>query len=103
MFPHVSVDKQEENKKPRLKPLTDAMIPTRALENTMYVVYCNRVGQEKTMSFLGRSTIAGPNGDILAQLGQECKSVTVEFTLAALQHAQQEHPFIRDLRGDLFK
>jgi len=44
-----------------------SMIPTRAYENGMYVVYCNRTGDESTFKLCGGSEIIAPNGTILAQ------------------------------------
>lgn len=44
-----------------------AHIPAcRALENTVYCMAVNRVGEERGFSFIGRSSIAAPNGEILA-------------------------------------
>ncbi|AOV16202.1 hypothetical protein BJI67_03170 [Acidihalobacter aeolianus] len=40
------------------------MIPTRAIENGIHVVYANRVGEEGDLSFVGLSCIAGPRGPI---------------------------------------
>jgi predicted amidohydrolase len=85
-----------------LKPITDALVPTRALENNMFVFYCNRVGQETTLSFLGRSTVAGPNGVILAQLKDKTESVVVEVRMEEVLNAIQDHPFLQDMRVDLF-
>ncbi|OBS09601.1 nitrilase-related carbon-nitrogen hydrolase [Acidihalobacter prosperus] len=42
------------------------MIPTRAIENGIHVVYANRVGEEGELSFVGLSCIAGPFGPIAA-------------------------------------
>ena len=42
------------------------MIATRAMENTVYALAVNRVGEERGFRFIGRSSIAGTNGQILA-------------------------------------
>jgi predicted amidohydrolase len=42
---------------------------TRALENTMYFVASNRVGTERYVTFIGRSSIAAPSGEIVAIAG----------------------------------
>lgn len=41
-------------------------IPTRALENAVYFAAVNRVGVERSVRFIGLSSICGPNGEILA-------------------------------------
>ena len=43
------------------------MIPTRAMENTVYVMAVNRVGVESGFRFIGSSSIADPSGTILAR------------------------------------
>jgi len=42
------------------------MVATRAMENVVYSMAVNRVGEERGFRFIGRSSIAGPNGQILA-------------------------------------
>ncbi len=42
------------------------MIATRALENVVYAMAVNRVGEERGFRFVGRSSIAAPTGQILA-------------------------------------
>ncbi|MCX6825659.1 MAG: hypothetical protein NTV06_00115, partial [candidate division Zixibacteria bacterium] len=50
----------------------DAMI-TRALENRVYIITADRIGQERRkgrrLNFIGRSRIISPEGKILARLG----------------------------------
>jgi len=45
------------------------MIPTRAMENTLYVMAVNRVGVESGFRFIGASSIADPAGTVLAKAG----------------------------------
>jgi predicted amidohydrolase len=47
------------------------MIPTRAMENTVYVMAVNRVGEESGFRFIGSSSIVDPSGKRLAQAGPE--------------------------------
>jgi predicted amidohydrolase len=42
------------------------MIATRAMENVVYVMAVNRVGEERGFRFIGRSSIAAPSGQVLA-------------------------------------
>ncbi|MEL6106075.1 MAG: carbon-nitrogen hydrolase family protein [Planctomycetota bacterium] len=41
--------------------------PARSMENHVYFVAANRVGQENGFSFFGRSSICGPDGVVLAE------------------------------------
>ena len=47
------------------------MIPTRAMENTVYVMAVNRVGEESGFRFIGGSSIVDPSGRRLAQAGAD--------------------------------
>jgi 5-aminopentanamidase len=42
------------------------MMATRAMENTVYAMAVNRVGEERGFRFIGRSSIVGTNGQTLA-------------------------------------
>jgi 5-aminopentanamidase len=47
------------------------MIPTRAMENTVFVMAVNRVGEESGFRFIGASSIVDPGGHRLAMAGAE--------------------------------
>jgi predicted amidohydrolase len=49
------------------------MIPTRAMENTVYVMAVNRVGEESGFRFIGASSIADPSGNVLARAGAQAE------------------------------
>lgn len=42
------------------------VIVSRAIENVVYAMAVNRVGEERGFRFIGRSSIAGPGGEVLA-------------------------------------
>ncbi len=44
---------------------------SRALENSLFVAAANRIGQDATLSFCGETMIAGPRGQIIAQVDEE--------------------------------
>jgi 5-aminopentanamidase len=54
------------------------MIPTRAMENTVYAMAVNRVGEESGFRFIGGSSIVDPSGRVLARAGAD----TAEMLLA---------------------
>lgn len=49
----------------------DLIFPTRALENELPVVVCNRVGSESGWTYFGRSLAASARGVIVAQAGRD--------------------------------
>jgi predicted amidohydrolase len=53
------------------------MIPTRAMENTVYVMAVNRVGVESGFRFIGGSSIADPSGTVLTRAGGDAEEMLV--------------------------
>ena len=53
-----------------LPGLAQRAIPTHALLNRLFVVTANRVGTERGLRFTGRSIIANPRGEILAEAAE---------------------------------
>jgi 5-aminopentanamidase len=51
------------------------MIPTRAMENTVYAMAVNRVGQESGFRFIGGSSIVDPSGRVLARAGADTEEI----------------------------
>jgi predicted amidohydrolase len=51
------------------------MIPTRAMENTVYVMAINRVGDEGGFRFIGASSIVDPSGCVLARAGADSEEI----------------------------
>jgi predicted amidohydrolase len=51
------------------------MIPTRAMENVVYVIAVNRVGEESGFRFIGASSIVDPSGRRLAQAGPDREEI----------------------------
>jgi 5-aminopentanamidase len=65
------------------------MIATRALENTVYAIAVNRIGEERGFRFIGRSSIAAPDGQVMA-----CAGVSREQVISAdvdVAKARQKH------------
>ena len=51
--------------------VSNAVIPVRAYENQTYVAYANYVGHEADIHYGGLSTVAAPDGAVLAQAGRD--------------------------------
>lgn len=81
-----------------------------AVANGIPVVAVNRVGHEKDPSgqtkgihFWGRSFVAGPQGELLAELGPEEACTVVNIDLAQSEKVRRWWPFFRDRRIDAFE
>jgi 5-aminopentanamidase len=65
------------------------MVPTRAMENTVYVMAVNRVGEESGFRFIGGSSIVDPGGRVLARAGGQSEEVLqadIDPTVARRKH-----------------
>lgn len=54
---------------------SDLVCPTRAIENHLFVVSSNRVGQEQGFRFIGKSKIIAPGGQIISSADNEEETV----------------------------
>lgn len=65
-------------------PAPNFIAPTRALENRVFLVACDRCGHERGFGFIGQSAIIDPSGKRLAQAGagEEIISATFDPAMA---------------------
>jgi predicted amidohydrolase len=88
----------------------DALI-TRALENRVFIVSCNRTGTEERVSgqkyvFTGRSRIVGPDGKVLADGPPDAAaliSATIDPSQASDKKVTPLNHVIRDRRNDQYR
>ena len=75
-----------------------------ALANGVYVAAVNRVGREGKIKFWGRSFVAGPFGEIVAQAGGEREELLIaQCDLGKIDETRQAWPFLRDRRIDAYE
>jgi len=86
------------------KPMFDKVLPARAVENAVFVLYANLVGTELNMVFQGGTQAIGPRGEDLGR-GRDFEEALVlaEIDLALLPVARSARPTARDTRRDLWK
>ena len=80
-----------------------------AVANGLPVVTVNRVGYEEDPSgqtngirFWGRSFVAGPQGELLTEFGQEEEVRVIEVNLTRSESVRRWWPLLRDRRIDFF-
>lgn len=80
-----------------------------AVANGLPVIAVNRVGHEadpseqtKGICFWGRSFVAGPQGELLCELGREEATHIVDIDLVRSERVRRWWPFFRDRRIDAF-
>jgi predicted amidohydrolase len=85
-----------------LSLLVNCLIPTRAMENNMFIAYVNRSGSEGEMTFRGMSTVANPYGKIIGQLHEDCGSLVVSLRVHdEIEGSKERNTFARDWRKEV--
>jgi predicted amidohydrolase len=75
----------------------EALVPARAIENTIYTVYVNQVGTQLNQVYFGGSMAVGPRGDVLVKNKYYEEEITViETDPSQLEVARRFRPTIAD-------
>ena len=71
----------------------------RAQDNQVFAVGCNLAGN----GFCGRSLVADPRGEVLAEAGTEETVLRAELDLAAIEAEREREPSLRLRQPDLYR
>ena len=83
--------------------IAERLIPVRAWENQVHLVYVNRVGTEGELTYVGRSSIVSPEAEILDSLGSDATGLMIAtIDPETTRRARQENPYLADRRPDLY-
>nr|WP_271208954.1 carbon-nitrogen hydrolase family protein [Rhodococcus wratislaviensis]GLK33363.1 putative hydrolase [Rhodococcus wratislaviensis] len=82
--------------------VAENVIRTRAWENQVYVAYVNHTGREGDTSYVGRSSIVGPDASVLDQLQMETGLIHATVDTTRVQRAQRQNPYLSDIRPGLY-
>jgi predicted amidohydrolase len=75
----------------------------RAIENTAFVAYVNLAGVQDGLQFWGGSSLASPNGDVLAKAKYDEEDFVIcEVDYNDLRTAETFIPTLKDLRPELY-
>lgn len=78
-----------------------SMVPTRAFENNVFIVYAGLCGEENATPYQGNSVIVGPDGEDIARAGMDDT-----LLLAAVDPARYAtmalDPYLADRRPELY-
>ncbi|MBI4320887.1 MAG: carbon-nitrogen hydrolase family protein [Chloroflexi bacterium] len=81
----------------------EARAMTRAMENQVFFVACNRVGVQDDTVFSGHSIVTAPTSEILAQSGsQEEEVIFAVLEREVLVEARANRPIFRDRRPEMY-
>jgi len=78
------------------------LLRARAIENQMYIVACNRVGQSKGTDFCGHSCIIDPWGEMLVEGGEDEQLLTAEVDLGRVTAVRDTIPIFKDRRPSIY-
>jgi predicted amidohydrolase len=68
----------------------------------LFVVYADRCGSEGDLNYLGLSTIAGPDGKILAQAGNSESLLIADLDFTARERARRLFNYLGERRPELY-
>ena len=75
------------------------MVPVRAMENQVFLGYANRCHSEAHLTFTGRSSICGPDGEVLCSAGEDPALLVADLDAARITEARGEFCYLDDLAG----
>jgi len=79
------------------------VVPARALENQVFVAYANRIGREATLDYVGQSTVAGPDGAVIAVAGATEETLLLaDIDPAAIAVERARHDYLAERRPSLY-
>ncbi|WP_206109169.1 carbon-nitrogen family hydrolase [Paenibacillus sp. HB172176] len=78
------------------------LLTARAIENQMYVIACNRMGQSGETSFFGHSLVIDPWGEIVAEAGEEETILYADIDLSLVDQVRTRIPVFEDRRPSLY-
>lgn len=77
------------------------LLPARAIENQMFVLGVNRIGEEKvgrtTIEYNGHSMIIDPWGEVISQAGDREGFRTAKFDINKVEQIRKKFPFLKDI------
>ncbi len=80
------------------KEVAEVLVPARAIENQVFVAYCNRVGREEDLDFLGLSSIVAPDGKILARADAAPTLIFADLDLSDVHSSRDRSCYLNDLK-----
>ncbi|KYK33887.1 MAG: hypothetical protein AYK22_05975 [Thermoplasmatales archaeon SG8-52-3] len=85
------------------KKYFETLIPARAVENTVFMIYANLVGTQENLVFWGGSQIYDPLAKLIVKAPYYKESITTcDIDLKQLEFARANRPIIRDIKSEIY-
>lgn len=76
--------------------VAERLVPTRAFENGVYVLYANHAGHDGALAYYGGGCVIGPDGVDRARAGREETVIAATLDPAEVAAAQARLPYLDD-------
>lgn len=86
---------------PRLKHWR-TLVQARAIENQLYIIACNRIGESLGSQFCGHSMVVDPWGDLVCEGGETETMLTVRINTDMVEEVRNKMPVLADRRPGLY-
>jgi len=77
-------------------------IRVQAMQNSVFVAMCNRVGLEGDMDFAGESIIVDPNGDVVCKGNDKEGLIMKDIDLSLSREIRSKRPYLKLRRPELY-
>ncbi len=78
------------------------LVQARAIEDQMFVIACNCVGEANGTVFFGHSMIVDPWGELICELGEVETMFTVQINTDVVNDIRDKMPVLEDRRPNLY-
>lgn len=78
-------------------------IRVQAMQSSVYIAMCNRVGREDKMNFIGRSLVVDPNGDVVARADEREQILYADIDPGKSRATREAKPYFRLRRPDMYE
>lgn len=79
------------------------LVPARAYENQVYVVYANYCGREADLEYCGLSCVVAPDGKDVARAGRDEQLIVAELDRDRLEESRREATYLLDRRPEMYR
>ncbi len=79
--------------------VANKLIPTRAFENGVWLIYVNHAGKENNTTYFGGSCIVAPDGEDAARAGSQQTRMSAALDLQAMTTARERVPYLQEVAG----
>ncbi|MBB4062972.1 carbon-nitrogen hydrolase family protein [Gellertiella hungarica] len=88
---------------PSARQVSRLIVPSRAMENQLFIAYADLCGVENGAAYEGRSVIAAPDGEYLARAGRDETLLFARINPAAYAVTEAETPYLADRMPEVYR